>query len=162
MNGVNNLNQIGQQPKNFVCILGKQSGDLAWQLSKEGHLVKVYIKAKEDADVYNGFVEKVDSGRSYKDWADIIIFDDVEFGEIADKLRKNGKLIIGGSVYTDKLEMDRGIRPDGNEKTRHQYFCPSGNFPITTKPLNLSKTTPTVMCLNPAAMCLPAAKGFRF
>ena len=60
MNGQNqNGNFIS---KKFLFVsLESLSGDLAWQLSKEGHEVKVYIKLKEDADVYNGFVEKIDN-----------------------------------------------------------------------------------------------------
>lgn len=107
MNGQNqNGNTI--EPKKFLFVsLESLSGDLAWTLKKEGHEVKAYIKLKTDADVYNGFIEKVDNWESYKDWADVIVFDDNEFGEIAEKLRRAGKLVIGGSVYTDRLEMDR-------------------------------------------------------
>lgn len=108
MNGIQNGNGKNLEPKKFLFVsLESLSGDLAWTLKKEGHEVKAYIKAKHDADVYNGFIEKVDNWESYKDWADVIVFDDDEFGEIADRLRKNGKLIIGGSKYTDMLEMDR-------------------------------------------------------
>ena len=87
----NRAGVFGGEPKKFLFIsLESLSGDLAWQLVKEGHQVKAFIKLKEDADVYNGFIEKVDNWESYKDWADVIVFDDMEFGEIADKLRKNG------------------------------------------------------------------------
>lgn len=96
------------KPKNFLFVsLESLSGDLAWQLTKEGHQVKAYIKARSDRDSYQGFIERVAKWEPYKDWADVIIFDDVEFGEIADRLRKKGKLVIGGSVYTDRLEIDR-------------------------------------------------------
>jgi phosphoribosylamine---glycine ligase len=94
--------------KNFLFVsLESLSGDLAWSLKKEGHAVKAYIKSKADADVYLGFIDRVDDWESEVDWADVIIFDDVEFGEVAEKLRKKGKLVIGGSVYTDRLEIDR-------------------------------------------------------
>lgn len=94
--------------KKFLFVsLESLSGDLAWQLTKEGHLVKAYVKAKSDIDVYQGFIERIDEWESFVDWADIIVFDDVEFGEIAAKLRKKGKYVIGGSAYTDRLEIDR-------------------------------------------------------
>ncbi len=83
------------------------AGDLAWQLKKEGHEVKFYIQSKGDKDVFDGFVDKVDDWKENVDWAEIIVFDDVGFGDAADKLRKQGKLVIGGSAYTDKLEDDR-------------------------------------------------------
>ncbi|MEK7624607.1 MAG: phosphoribosylglycinamide synthetase C domain-containing protein [Patescibacteria group bacterium] len=162
MNGVNNLNQIGQQPKKFLFVsLESLSGDLAWQLSKEGHLVKVYIKAKEDADVYNGFVEKVDNWESYKDWADIIIFDDVEFGEIADKLRKNGKLIIGGSVYTDKLEMDREFGQ--MEMKRHGInILPQWQFSNYDQAIEFIKNNPDRYVFKPSGNVPSSGKGLSF
>lgn len=150
-----------KEPKKFLFIsLESLSGDLAWQLVKEGNEVKAYIKAKSDADVYNGFIEKVDNWESHKDWADVVVFDDVEFGEIADKLRKNNKLVIGGSIYADALEMDRdfgqremkkygiNILPQWQfsnydeaiefiEKNPERYvFKPSGNVPSSGKELS--------------------------
>ena len=83
------------------------SGDLAWQLTKEGYEAKVYFKTPDDEDVYDGFLEKVGDWKVNVDWADIIVFDDVGFGGQADQLRKSGKLVVGGSGYTDKLEEDR-------------------------------------------------------
>lgn len=83
------------------------SGDLAWQIQKEGHEVKIYVKNPDDADVYEGFLERVPDWKAVVDWADVVVFDDVGFGAQADHLRKNGKLIVGGSAYTDRLEEDR-------------------------------------------------------
>lgn len=83
------------------------SGDLALQIQKEGHAVKVYIKNPDDQDVYDGILEKTDDWKSNTDWADVIVFDDVGFGSQADSLRKAGKLVVGGSAYTDKLEENR-------------------------------------------------------
>lgn len=83
------------------------SGDLAWQIQKEGHEVKMYFKSPDDRDVYDGFLEKVDDWKQHSDWAEVVVFDDVGFGAHADSLRKAGKLVVGGSAYTDKLEEDR-------------------------------------------------------
>ena len=48
-------------PLKFLFVsLESLSGDLAWTVKKEGHEVKVYIKAKTDQDVYNGFIEKIE------------------------------------------------------------------------------------------------------
>ena len=95
-------------PKKFLFVSEESlSGDLAWQIQKEGNKVKCFIKREEDKDVYDGILEKVDSFEKSKDWADVIVFDDVGFGATAEKLRKEGKLVIGGSIYTDKIEEDR-------------------------------------------------------
>ena len=81
--------------------------DLAWEVRKEGHEVRYHIMSKADREVGDGFVDKVDKWEESKDWADIIVFDDCEFGNLPDKLRKEGKAVVGGTPYTDKLEMDR-------------------------------------------------------
>jgi len=96
----------------FVATLGC-IGDLAWRVQREGHQVRYWIDAKEQQDVCDGFVPKVKG--SWKDqieWADVIVFDDEKFGKDADKLRKAGKLVVGGSTYTDKLELDRDFGQD--------------------------------------------------
>jgi len=82
-------------------------GDLAWQVKQEGHQVKYYIGEKASRDICDGFVDKCDDWQAAVDWADVVVFDDVYFGEPADKLRKKGKAVVGGSVYTDRLEEDR-------------------------------------------------------
>lgn len=109
MNGQNGNNlQPTLPPKKFLFVsMESLSGDLALQIKKEGHEVKIYIKSETDKDVYDGFLEKVSDWKQFIDWADVIVFDDVGFGKDADELRKNGKLIVGGSIYTDRLEEDR-------------------------------------------------------
>jgi len=81
--------------------------DLAWEVRKEGYEVRYHIMSKADREVGDGFVEKVERWEDHKDWADIIVFDDCEFGNLPDRLRKEGKAVIGGTPYTDRLEMDR-------------------------------------------------------
>ncbi|MEK6856798.1 MAG: phosphoribosylamine--glycine ligase, partial [Nanoarchaeota archaeon] len=93
----------------FVSIDGL-IGDIAWQVVKEGHEVKYYIENPEDKEVADGFVSKIDDWKKEVDWADIIVFDDVlGQGKKAKKLREQGKLVVGGSPYTDQLEDDRSF-----------------------------------------------------
>ena len=82
-------------------------GDLCRQLTAEGNHVKYLIESKHDKDVSDGFVEKVDDWKTAKDWADLIIFDDSDYGKEVDALRKEGKPVVGGTPYTDRLEDDR-------------------------------------------------------
>lgn len=85
-------------------------GDIAWQVVKEGHEVKYCIEHSEEKEVSDGFVPKIDDWRKEIEWADMIIFDDVlGHGKLADELRKQGKLVIGGTPYTDRLEDDRAF-----------------------------------------------------
>jgi phosphoribosylamine---glycine ligase len=93
---------------NFLFVSDEAlSTDLAWQLTKAGHQVRFYTKSQSEKDVGDGFVEKVDAWEPHKDWAEVILFDDIGFGELAERLRHEGKYVFGGSVYTDKLENDR-------------------------------------------------------
>lgn len=161
-NGImgNNGSLIGKAPLKFLFVsLESLSGDLAWTIKKEGHEVKAYIKAKSDQDVYNGFIEKIERWEDWIDWGDIVIFDDVRFGDVADKLRKKGKMVVGGSAYTDRLEVDRefgqselkrygvNILPSWNfasyddaivfikENPARYVFKPSGHIPASGKDL---------------------------
>ncbi len=110
-------NNIATTPKKFLFVsFISLSGDIAWKVKKEGHEVKVYIESKNDSDVYDGILDKVEKWEDYVDWADVIIFDDVGFGVFADKLRKEGKLVVGGSSYTDKTEDDREFGQDEMKK----------------------------------------------
>jgi len=85
-------------------------GDLAWNVLKEGHEVKYAISNPADREVGAGFVPMVDDWKAEVDWADVIIFDDVlGMGTEAKKLRDAGKLVVGGTPYTDMLEDDRSF-----------------------------------------------------
>lgn len=91
--------------------------DIAWQASKEGNDVKYYIGNKDEADIGDGFVNKVEVWEDHVDWADVIIFDDVlGQGAVAQKLRQQGKAVVGGTPYTDKLEDDRSFGQDELKK----------------------------------------------
>src|SRR3989344_5871317 len=124
-------------------------GDLAWTVKKEGHDVKYYIQSKNDKDVCDGFVEKCDDWEKQKDWADVIVFDDLGFGETADKLRKQGKLVVGGSVYTDKLEDDREF---GQEEMRKAGLkvLPRWNFTDFDSAIKFVKENPGRYVLKPS------------
>src|SRR3990172_7905015 len=91
----------------FVSLEGL-IGDTAWQVVKEGHDVKYFIKNEQERDIADGFVHKTDDWKKEIEWADVIVFDDVlGMGKHAQQLRQQGKLVIGGTEYTDKLEDDR-------------------------------------------------------
>lgn len=97
-----------ENPRKFLFVSPESlNGDLAWQVQKEGHEVKVFFEREQDVDVYDGLLEKVPDWKSLVDWADVIVFDDIGYGKEADELRSKGKLVVGGSKYTDKLEEDR-------------------------------------------------------
>lgn len=93
----------------FVSLTGL-IGDIAWQVVREGHDVRYYIEDPEEKEIGDGFVPKVDDWEREIPWADVVVFDDVlGQGARAEKLRAEGKLVVGGSAYTDRLEDDRGF-----------------------------------------------------
>lgn len=91
------------------------SADLAWQIRKEGNEVRFYVRDPSEQDTGDGFLEKTDDWLGLVEWADVIVFDDTGFGAEADQLRSQGKAVVGGSVYTDRLELDREF---GQEEMR--------------------------------------------
>ncbi len=126
-------------------------GDLAWKIKSEGHEVKYFIEDKNNKDVCDGFVEKVDNWEEFKNWADVIVFDDISFGSLADKLRKEGKLVIGGSEYTDKLETDRdfGYKEMIDAKIN---VIPSWAFTDFDEAINFVKKNPDRYVIKPCGL----------
>ncbi len=90
----------------FVTFFG-ESASLAMQLIDEGHQVRFFIKNKKMQDVARGLVPRVRNWKKHIDWADVIVFDDVDFGREIENLRNRGYLVVGGNRFGDRLENDR-------------------------------------------------------
>ncbi|MBU0929947.1 MAG: hypothetical protein KJ623_02655 [Nanoarchaeota archaeon] len=161
-NGNEEKTNLTSSPKKFLFISWESlSGDLAWQLKKEGHEVKVYIDKEGDKDVYDGILDKIENWKDYTDWADVIVFDDTGFGSIADSLRTSGKLVVGGSKYTDKLEEDREFSQNEMQRVGmlvllHQDF---DNF---NSAIEFIKTNPGRYVFKPSGTISSDLKGVLF
>jgi phosphoribosylamine-glycine ligase len=125
------------------------SVDLAWQLTKEGHEVSFYVQNQSEKDVGDGFVAKVDQWEPQKDWADVIIFDDIGFAATADKLRAEGKFVVGGTPYTDKLEDDREFGQEELKKVGVNIL-PSWNFTSFDEAVAFMKLYPDRYVIKPS------------
>jgi phosphoribosylamine-glycine ligase len=125
------------------------SADLAWQLKKEGHDVRMYCHGQVEKDVGLGFFEKVDEWDTLKDWADVIVFDDIGFGNKAEQLRNEGKFVVGGSPYTDKLELDREFG-QSELKSVGVDVLPSWNFTSFDEAIEFVKKNPDRYVLKPS------------
>ncbi len=101
----------------FVSKWG-DSLDIANATLLEGNEVKLFIEYKPCHEVGSGFVPKVKNWQKYVPWADVIIFDYTGYGKIASELRAAGKLVFGGTEYSDNLEQDRSFGQ--NELKRHK------------------------------------------
>ncbi|MDG6901935.1 MAG: phosphoribosylamine--glycine ligase [Nitrososphaerota archaeon] len=125
------------------------SADLAWQLKKEGHDVKMYCHGQGEKDVGLGFFEKVDEWEPLKEWADVIVFDDIGFGNKAEQLRNEGKAVVGGSTYTDKLELDREFGQSELNSVGVEVL-PSWNFTSFDEAIEFVKKNPDRYVLKPS------------
>jgi len=105
------------EPRKFLFVsLSGLIGDIAWQVLKEGHDVRYYIDAPKERDIADGFVPKSTDWEADVAWADLIVFDDtLGQGARAQTLRAQGKRVVGGTPYTDRLEDDRSF---GQEELR--------------------------------------------
>ncbi|HEV8120034.1 MAG TPA: hypothetical protein VGQ67_03495, partial [Candidatus Polarisedimenticolia bacterium] len=122
--------------------------DLAWEVQKEGHEVRYHIMSKADREVGDGFVEKVDRWEDHKDWADVIVFDDTGFGDVAEKLRRDGKAVIGGTRASDRLEEDRDFGQE-EMKAAGLTILPNWNFTSFDQAIEFIRTTPDRYVVKP-------------
>ncbi len=125
------------------------SADLAWRLKKEGHEVRMYCRSQGEKDVGLGFFDKVDEWESLRDWAEVVVFDDIGFGSKAEQLRSEGKAVVGGSVYADKLELDREF---GQAELNLQGvdILPSWNFTSFDEAIQFVRANPDRYVLKPS------------
>jgi phosphoribosylamine--glycine ligase len=162
-NGNGNGNGNGHSEKNkykFLFVSWEAlSGDLAWKIQNEGHSVKCYIKSVTDE--YDGFLEKVDDWNKYVDWADVVVFDDIGFGKEADKLRKQGKAVVGGSEYTDRLEDDREFG-QAEMKRLGMLTLPSWDFDNYDKGLEFIQNNPGRYVYKPSGFVPGDWRGLLF
>lgn len=162
INGNNNGKIKSFSNKKFLFVSEESlSGDLAWQIKKEGNEVRIFIKREGDKDVYDGFLEKVDDWKKMIDWADVIVFDDIGFGGIADSLRAKGKLVIGGSRYTDRLEEDREFGQEEMKKAG-MLVLPHWDFIDFDSAIEFIRQNPGRYVFKPSGNILSYQKGILF
>ena len=132
----------------FVSDVGL-IGDLAYAVKNEGNQVRYYIASKTDKDISDGFVDKADDWEALKDWADIIVFDDIGFGATAERVRKEGKAVVGGTVASDRLEVDRDF---GHEQLRKVGLqtVPSWDFTTFDDAIKFVKENPGRYVVKPS------------
>jgi phosphoribosylamine---glycine ligase len=74
-------------------------------IENEGNEVSLYIKRPDCRDMWSGLLPKAKKVAPTRDT--VVIFDTSGFGKLADKLRKSGVPVVGGSAFADRLEEDR-------------------------------------------------------
>ncbi|MEH6679327.1 MAG: phosphoribosylamine--glycine ligase [Sediminicola sp.] len=146
------LEQNGKEPKirrKFLIISRwGESLDIAHAIQQEGNSVKLYIEDKLSREIGYGFVPKAKDWRKHTDWADVIIFDYTGYGKVCAELRAAGKLVIGGTEYTDQLELDRNFGQD--ELKRHKIkVLPFKEFFSFQEAVDYVKANPNAYVIKP-------------
>jgi phosphoribosylamine--glycine ligase len=124
--------------------------DIAWEVVKEGHDVKYWIREADSKDCADGFVPKTDDWRKEIEWADLIVFDDVlGMAEWAAEMRSLGKLVVGGTPYTDRLEDDRTF---GQEELKKYgvSIIPFEEFTSFDKAIDFVQANPNRYVIKPS------------
>ena len=97
-------------------LLVSNHGDFAGgalRLKEEGNDVRLFIQEKDARDTLQGLVAHVDSLPEGLRWSpDVVLFDMVRNGPLADRLRKSGRTVLGASTFQDKIELDREFGMD--------------------------------------------------
>ena len=88
----------------MISNCGEGAGVLKF-IEDEGNKCRLYIKEPGYKNVYDGILEKAKKIDPRKN--EVVLIDYSGFGTIADKLRKSGVPVFGGSVFADRLEQDR-------------------------------------------------------
>ena len=109
----------------------------------------MYCHDQGEKDVGLGFFDKVEEWEPLKEWADVLIFDDIGFGAKADQLRNEGKFVVGGSPYTDKLELDREYG-QSELNAAGVDVLPSWNFTSFDEAMTFVKANPDRYVLKPS------------
>ena len=133
----------------FVSLDGLIA-DIAWQVVKEGHEVKLFCEAVSEREIADGFVPKTDDWVREVPWADIVVFDDVlGQGAKAHQLRQTGKLVVGGSPYTDQLEDDRAFGQQELKKAGVSII-PQENFHSFDEAIAFVRANPNRYVIKPS------------
>lgn len=127
------------------------SGELCKRFLEEGNQVRYFIKDRASKDINNGIIKKVDAWEPHVDWCDLVIFDDANFGKIADELREKGKAVVGPCPYSDKLEMDRKFGQEEMKKAG-MTILPNWSFKNLDDAIKFVKSNPGRYVLKPSGI----------
>lgn len=139
------------EAKKFLFVsYGALITDTAWQVKKEGHAVRMYIRDDVSKSIGDGFVEKTDDWEREVPWADVVVFDDVlGMGAMAERLRREGKAVVGGTAYTDRLEDDRSFG-QGELKRHGINIIPFQDFDDLDRAIEYVRQNPARYVIKPS------------
>jgi len=149
----------------LVMSLDGDGIPLALRLAQEKNIVKVWIKDSQAHDSLRGYKNPSLVGQpKMLDQYDLILFDMVGLGAKADALKGEGRTVLGGGSFNDKLELDRSYGekvcksltdlkiPDGQQCTSQQALLKVLNGvdqAKVVKPKGNKSTTLTLVSKDP-------------
>ncbi len=80
---------------------------LLYRLWQEGHDVSFWVQERKAKTTYQNILPQVQSYSERLKKSEIVFFDMVGLGFLADRLKKSGIAVYGGGRLNDKLELDR-------------------------------------------------------
>lgn len=139
------------ETKKFLFIsLDGLIADIAWRVFNEGHEVRIFIDCETEKDIGTGFVPKTEDWKKEIEWADVIIFDDVlGQGTLAAELRQKGKIVLGGTPYSDALEDDRSFGQEELKKAGIPII-PYQNFTSFDEAIEYVRANPAKYVIKPS------------
>lgn len=105
-------------------------GDLYMRLAARGHTVRVYVADAGSKDVLNGLIDQIASWEAGVEWVKgasdgLVIFEEIGWGDVQERLRRDGLRVVGGSAVGDRLELDRTF---GQNTLRDAGLRTAGSF----------------------------------
>src|SRR6185369_14589314 len=100
----------------FLSNSGDSLG-LAFKFKDAGHQVGVYVRESRARKNFDRMLLRFNTGDQWRAWLDkntTVIFDSCGGGVVADQLRMQGFIVIGGSKFADILS--------GDHDTAMEYF----------------------------------------
>jgi phosphoribosylamine--glycine ligase len=87
-------------------------GALYMRLAARGSAVRMHLDDPDSSDMLEGLVERAASLAAGLAWVrespdGLVIFEGTGWGELQDRLRREGLRVVGGSALGDRLELDR-------------------------------------------------------
>lgn len=87
-----------------------EGASILHRIQQEGNDVELFVKDPAYQDAWQGILPKVKRVAPERDT--VVIFDFSGMGQLADKLRRAGHFVVGGSEFADALEQDRKFGTD--------------------------------------------------
>jgi phosphoribosylamine-glycine ligase len=131
-----------------VAFISLDGCTISWarRLLEEGCDVLLFVKKDRKNIIGKGIVPLATSLSEWLSWGaqdpnTVYMFDQTQMGELADSLRKSGKLVLNGGTFMDRLELDRHWG-EGLATKCGVWAPPTYSFSSITETIEFLRTNP--------------------